>query len=639
MHLSARFHAAWGFVLALGGLVQGQCSNPIALGADTTLCAGATLLLDAGPGYQSYAWNTGTTAQTLQVSQPGTYQCTTTDFGTSGDLVVNGSFSQGSTGFSSDYVPGTGGTWGLLSYPGTYAVANSPHTVHSNFASFGDHTSGTGGMLVVNGADIAGQDVWCQTVVVQPNSDYAFSAWLSSAVTSSPAQLVFTVNGNPVGDPLQAPATTGTWLNFYTIWNSGSSTSATICITNLNSSQSGNDFTLDDISFAPFCTYTDAITVTYQDFPEPDLGPDVTACSGSDVVLDATWTGADSYAWQDGSDGPVLAPSVSGTYWVDVTENGCTARDSAVVTFTVQPDVDLGPDQERCEGETDQLDAYFPNASYLWQDGSSGSTFTVDGTGSFTVSLDVAGCTAADTVNYLFHPLPIVNLGADTTLCADTTLFLDISRPGGSYLWNDGSWTPTRALLPGMSYWVDVTELGCTTRDSIDIGIIHLPVVDLGPDFLLCKGLEHELIAAGPGYHYLWSTDSEEDRITVNEADLFWVMVSNVCGMASDSIEIDLDQCDCPVFVPNTFTPNDDGRNDGFRPVFDCPFDSYHLEIFNRWGELIWESTDALLAWDGAGSSPDGTETGLYAWRLSIRPQTLEDRTLRELKGHVALLR
>ena len=104
-------------------------------------------------------------------------------------------------------------------------------------------------------------------------------------------------------------------------------------------------------------------------------------------------------------------------------------------------------------------------------------------------------------------------------------------------------------------------------------------------------------------------------------------------------VVVSLDQCDCPVFVPNAFTPNDDDRNEGFRPHFDCPFDVYVFQVFDRWGELIWESTDALQSWDGGGYLPDGTKSEVYAWRLELRPITVYEHATRKLTGHVVLLR
>jgi gliding motility-associated-like protein len=494
-------------------------------------------------------------------------------------------------------------------------------------------------MLVVNGAQVVDQSVWCQTVTVTPNTDYAFSAWLASAVSGNPAELVFTINGVTIGDPLLAPWGTGQWLNFYSVWNSGSSTTATICISNQNTFDSGNDFALDDISFAPFCTYTDEIVVTAQAYPEPDLGEDIHTCAGTPVLLDATTPGADSYAWQDGSSSITFSPTGIGTYWVDVTENGCTARDSVEVIFDVQPEVELGADQQHCEGDVITLNASFPGATYLWQDGSTTATLSVTTTGNYSVVLDIAGCTATDDVDMVFFPLPLVDLGPDTTICVDTSLTLNVLRPGGSYLWEDGSTAGQRTVTQSGIYHVTVTENGCSSIDSLDLGNIPLPYVELGADFLLCTGTRATLDATGAGYTYVWNTNDTTSELVIDSEGLYQVLVTSPCGQVTDSITVSEDRCDCPIYVPNAFSPDGDGRNEGFRPLFDCPVEAYRFTIFDRWGRELWQSEDPVEGWDGGGEAQDGTATGIYAWKLELRPRTVNEHTLRKLFGHVVLLR
>lgn len=628
-------------LLALCGYVgaAAQCTATFSLGSDISICEGSSVPLNAGAGYQSYDWSTGASSQSITATAAGTYSCTVTDFGTSGELVINGDLSAGPAGFTSDYVPGTGGSYGLLSSAGQFAVSTSPQLTHVNFSPFGDHTTGSGNMLVVNGAEFPGQDIWCQTVAVAPNTDYAFSAWLATAFSEAPAQLVFTVNGVTVGSPLLAPFATGVWTNFYSIWNSGSSTSATICIGNQNSQDSGNDFALDDISFAPFCTYTDEVFVTVQEFPQPDLGADIRTCAGANVTLDATTTGADGYAWQNGSTAPILAPTTTGIYWVDVSENGCTTRDSVEVIFDVQPTVELGEDQERCEGDVVTLDATFPGATYLWQDGSTAATYSASGSGSYSVVLDIADCSASDQIGITFYPFPVVDLGPDTTICADTALIVDVERPGGSYRWEDGSTTALRTLTEPGIYHVTVTENGCSTIDSLDLGRIPLPFVELGDDFLLCTGTRVTLDATGSGYTYLWNTGDETPELLVESEGFFQVLVTSPCGQFSDSITIAQDLCDCPIYIPNAFTPDRNGMNEEFRPEFDCPVARYLFTVFDRWGREVWKSEDPLEGWDGGGEGLAGMASGIYGWKLELRPRTVKENTERKLFGHVVLLR
>lgn len=621
-------------MIALGNSGWSQCNAVFNLGPDVTLCSGENVLLSAGTGFETYLWDNGSTAQSRLVSTAGTYSCTVTDFGTSGDLVTNGNFNAGATGFTSDYALGTGGPWGLVSNAGTYGVGTNAQNLHSNFSPCTDHTGG-GSMLVVNGAEVAGQNVWCQTVNVQANTSYAFSAWLASVVGSSPAQLQFTVNGVAVGSGLNATTQTCNWLNFYGVWPSGSATVATICISNVNTSQSGNDFALDDISFAPFCTYTDEVVVSVQADPQPDLGPDIEACMGDGVTLDGTFPGADSYTWQDGSTAASFSPAVSGTYWVEVDINGCTGRDSVDVDLIPGPVVDLGPGQTRCAGERTMLNAFNAGATYLWQDGSTGPSFEVTTGGNYSVTATIGICSATDNVTFIYHPLPVVSLGADTTLCADTALTFNVYRPGGSYLWQDGTTMTELTTSAAGTYWVRVTENGCSTTDSMELGIIDLPEVDLGPDFLLCIGTTEVLDASGPDYSYAWTDGSDEARFTVTGPGLYGVTVSNSCGAASDSVYAVQDYCDCPVYAPNAFSPNGDGINEGFVPWFDCPATDYVLRIYDRWGSILWETDVPGKAWESEESDP----TGVYMWTLEMRPMAVGINGMRRLSGHVVLLR
>ena len=137
---------------------------------------------------------------------------------------------------------------------------SNPNASHGSATSYGDHTSGSGLMMAVNGSTTAGDLVWGQTVSVTAGTAYDFAAYISSWFAASPAQLVFSVNGSTIGS-LTAPATTSTWDLAFATWNSGASTSALIEIRNANTAFGGNDFALDDIYFGE--------TIFSNPIPEP----------------------------------------------------------------------------------------------------------------------------------------------------------------------------------------------------------------------------------------------------------------------------------------------------------------------------------------------------------------------------------
>jgi hypothetical protein len=153
--------------------------------------------------------------------------------------ITNGSFESGNTGFTSDY------TFSPADYtpPGIYAVDTSPALHHGAFADYAAYDGEY--MMIVNGANTPGATVWASSTTVAPGTTYYLSAWVASAVGASPAELNFSINGNPIGTTFTAPSTTGTWEQFFAMWNSGPSTTADLSLVNQNTAFSGNDFTID----------------------------------------------------------------------------------------------------------------------------------------------------------------------------------------------------------------------------------------------------------------------------------------------------------------------------------------------------------------------------------------------------------
>lgn len=165
----------------------------------------------------------------------------------SGNLVTNGDFSLGNTGFTTDY------GYGSIGGDGFCLVGDNPHNHHGGGADFPDHTTGTGLMLLANGHATAGKAVWSQTISVTAGASYVFSGWAASwgggGKDSYPASLVVEINGVAVGEALQLPSTGGQWVQWTIEWNSGSATTATIRIVDAQTNWYGNDFAIDDLSF------------------------------------------------------------------------------------------------------------------------------------------------------------------------------------------------------------------------------------------------------------------------------------------------------------------------------------------------------------------------------------------------------
>ncbi len=181
------------------------------------------------------------------------------------NIVLNPGFELGAVDFTSDY--GFAGSGSMACWPeGVYTISASPRDCHPLWEDFGDHTTGTGKMMIVNGSPLVGSTVWQQTVGVTPFTTYGFEAFLAATYPSNPASLNFSINGAIIGNQLQLGGLTGIWTPFSTSWDSGGATTATIALVNSNLVRIGNDFAIDDISFE---AYTNFITTETAQAPEP----------------------------------------------------------------------------------------------------------------------------------------------------------------------------------------------------------------------------------------------------------------------------------------------------------------------------------------------------------------------------------
>lgn len=161
--------------------------------------------------------------------------------------ITNGDFEAGNTGFTSGYayVAPTGNT---VMYPqGVYTVATNPVDVHNLFASMGDHTSGSGNMMVINGEN-GNTQVWSQVLTgLNVGWIYKVKGFASSVHPDSPGKLIWDVDGTQIGSQLNLTSTVNQWEEMSATFTA-TSTSQTLSIINLNPAFQGNDFALDDLS-------------------------------------------------------------------------------------------------------------------------------------------------------------------------------------------------------------------------------------------------------------------------------------------------------------------------------------------------------------------------------------------------------
>lgn len=284
----------------------------------------------------------------------------------------------------------------------------------------------------------------------------------------------------------------------------------------------------------------DEIQVNFNPNPTLNLGEDKILCPQEVLVLEATNTGG-TYLWQDDSTLPTFTVNQAGTYHVLINLNGCITSDTVIINYQAPLQVQLGKDTTLCAGNTLLLQANTndPTATYLWQDGSTQTTFQVNQTGSYKVIVSNTCESGEDEIQINFNPNPIINLGEDRVLCPQEMLVLDATNAGATYLWQDGSTLPSFNVNQAGIYEVFVNLNGCIVSDKIAISYQNPLQVQLGNDTTLCAGSTIVLVAgSNSNNNYLWQDGSILPTFVVNQAGIYSVTVQNGCETKSDQISI-----------------------------------------------------------------------------------------------------
>jgi len=313
---------------------------------------------------------------------------------------------------------------------------------------------------------------------------------------------------------------------------------------------------------------------------------------------------------------------------------GKSVVSSKIVTI-IEINLNLVKDTTLCEGNSLLLDISTPNAYYLWQDSSTNAKYYITKPGMYSVKIAINGCVDADTIIVKYQSKPKIDLGNDTTICDNNSLLLNAATPNALYLWQDSSTSATYNVSHQGKYSVRVSVNGCSNTDSILVNYITKPKVDLGNDTAICEGKTILLNAATSNATYLWQDGSTNATYNVSQQGNYSVVVTNICGICSDSILVKSEICNCNLYIPNAFTPNGDALNNVFIPVSNCNFLKYNLMVFNRWGEKIFETSDENKGWDGMFNNHHAP-VGVYIYLIKY---TFITSTEAIKYGNITLLR
>ncbi len=565
---------------------------------------------------------------------------------------------------------------------GLYSIGNSSpvcfgdtwHTIPE------DHTpnDANGYMMIVNASYTPG-DFYVQTVDgLCDNTTYEFAAWILNILKPSACgfagikpNVTFNIETTS-GTVLQSYKTgdiqatdVPTWKQYGLFFTTPVNTnSIVIRMTNNAPGGCGNDLVLDDITFRPCGPLVNvvinntatSVNVCEGDFPTFTFSSDVTPILGNT-----------SYQWQISTD--------MGATWTDIA--GATNA-----TYTRLPLIGLGvykyrvavaqgnyiliPSCSRVLSEAltvNQISLPVPAASNngpvcegstLVLMSNSASTYSWTGPANFSstqsspaigkVSLNYngkfylkivspEGCTNTDSTVVTIIPGPTVNAGSDINICEGTTAQLNGSTNAASYLWVPAQNLSDNLILNPVASPTETTEYilsvdngTCQKSDSVIVGVYKKPVADAGPDKVLIQGSATTLDATSnisevsilwqPNFNITTATDLVPLVNPITSTMYTLTLNSNYgCGISRDTVFV---KVFAKLFIPNAFSPNNDGINDQWNIEPLQAYPSAILKVFNRFGQMVFTNNGISKAWDGRYKGKI-QPTGAYPYIIDLR--------------------
>ncbi|HKL04135.1 MAG TPA: gliding motility-associated C-terminal domain-containing protein [Cryomorphaceae bacterium] len=583
------------------------------IGNTAEVCLNDSLVLDAGPGKTSYLWNTGDTTRFLEVESQGIYyvdvfsgtDCFATDtieviyYEPPIDLGPNDTICEGTStvleadgNYLFEWQDGSENSTLEVSEPGIYWV----QVVDFQGCAFRDSIE-----ISVSPRpetpEISGSLEYCQGETLDLSmpdfEDAAYRYILPSG------EIAFTQN--LVIENIQ-PEDVGEYIGFYVVEGCES--------------------------------FADTVEVNILSSPQFDLGDDISVCEDQPVILDPGITEG-NFEWQDGSGGEVFIPTESGTYFLNITnEIGCVGSDTIEVEFrTIPPAPDLDIPTSYCVGEEIVIElSGLPETVFTVSVPGrptftgAASTYTIADveeaqTGTITLSAELEGCISEVTsLDIIVHPNPTFAFAPDTTICTGDEVSLSGPENMDTYTWSTGDETQTISVGAGSYTLVFTDQNGCSGETGIDVfeqgptAAFFIEPDTIAPPGTFLSFIDQSSAGDFPIVSWLWDfgngdiSQAELPGYAYEESGIFTVnlIITDALGCESTASQRYYSIFDFA--VPEGFSPNGDGINDRFEIRGLQLIDGAVVQIFNRWGGVVYESNDYGPGnyWDG-DDAPDGT--------------------------------
>lgn len=350
--------------------------------------------------------------------------------------------------------------------------------------------------------------------------------------------------------------------------------------------------------------YSGIVNFTAVDIPQDSIfvsTNDSTTCfeSMASIILSAPG-GYTDYLWNDGV--PLQSNTFNGPgiKWV-YAQSGCLMLVDTFHVYSMATDTTIKYlDTTVCFSKEVTFTAPSGYLTYLWNNGNSTPVNTISQNSVSWVNMHKACAEEIDTFKTRLVDSLQVSLGNDTFLCVGDAISLNASSVynDAAYLWQDNSTASTYTITKAGHYYVKISVGPCVVSDTIQVHEKAL-VIDLGNGKAPCGSDELILDAGIDNASYSWQDGSTGKTFRATSNGKYVVRVTEGSCTATASVDVAFGACDCIVYIPDAFSPNNDGRNDLFGPYISCPVNGFEFRIYNRWGNLVFHTQNLSERWKG----------------------------------------
>ena len=379
---------------------------------------------------------------------------------------------------------------------------------------------------------------------------------------------------------------------------------------------------------------SDSINLTEIALPDLQITPYHPVCEGTEIVVDLThpWSG---YSWSHGPTTPQVTLVEEGHY-TGTLHHFCGDFEYPVTIEFIRDSLVTFPDSiGLCNGNAHEFDFTSYPFNFLWNNSVNSPIYLVDDPG-YTYLVYERSCdTIYDSVYAkITFDLPVYSF-PDYDICLGDSMLFEHPVDSVQFRWMDAFPSRSRWIKTEGHYIFEEHNLCFNDFDTLfvhNLDTAYLPPIK---DMELCED-EHVFYSFyREGIDFLWSDGSTQPFRTFMDEETLVLESSNLCFWQTDTIQVSHEKCECKIYIPNSFTPNGDQYNNTWSPKLDCELSTYEVQIFNRWGELVFISNKPHEVWDGTFQGKLVTD-GVYSYRVAY---SLNESDKKIEVGTIALIK